>query len=527
MPAFTQAPDKLVKVDGAVLDGAVNRFITELTYDNQIEAADMFSITLSNADFRFTDSRLFEVGRRVEIFLGYVGALAPVMLGEITGLAPSFPSSGVPTLTISGYDLSHRLRHNRPKPFTSRFERDSAVVRQIAEENGLEATVEEVPTASRSAETRTDSDWALLRKLADRNGFQVFVRGTRLHFRAAPPPSSATVTLEWGRNLSSFTPRLSTAAQAGLQEVRGLDSRRGQDVITRTALDAVADTVAATIGRLGTAVIDRVSAEAARVGLGESVQDFADAEILAKVKLQRNLERLYEASGTCPGRTDLRAGEVVRIAGVGQRFSGLYRLTRVSHQFGDGGYQTSFEVAPERATLGQSLRREMDNSPSAPERHGRYDHVLIGRIVNNTDRIDAAEVEISLPALSDQDVKLWARLAMPWSGDGHGCFFVPNPDDAVVVAFEGGDINKPIVIGALWQGAPRPPADGAARVATIRSRSGLAVVMEEDRDGDRLTLQDKDGGSTIVLDAKSGDIRIRARNNVTIESGDGFIDFNP
>jgi hypothetical protein len=35
---------------------------------------------------------------------------------------------------------------------------------------------------------------------------------------------------------------------------------------------------------------------------------------------------------------------MVKVAGVGLRFSGLYYLVRVTHSLGAGGYVTSFEA---------------------------------------------------------------------------------------------------------------------------------------------------------------------------------------
>ena len=111
------APDFEVKVQGLTLEANVKNAVINLTYDNNLELADMFQLTLNNADLRLTDSPLFNVGKEVEIHMGYVGDLKPMMLGDIVSVQPSFPSGSAPTIAITGYDKSHRMRHNNPGRF--------------------------------------------------------------------------------------------------------------------------------------------------------------------------------------------------------------------------------------------------------------------------------------------------------------------------------------------------------------------------------------------------------------------------
>ncbi len=43
----------------------------------------------------------------------------------------------------------------------------------------------------------------------------------------------------------------------------------------------------------------------------------------------------------------LRAGKVLRLEGLGEQFSGLYRLTSATHTLDGSGYRTSFEARKE------------------------------------------------------------------------------------------------------------------------------------------------------------------------------------
>jgi uncharacterized protein len=44
------------------------------------------------------------------------------------------------------------------------------------------------------------------------------------------------------------------------------------------------------------------------------------------------------------GEPDLRLGSLVELGGLGRRFDGKYRITKVDHTYGSAGYDTSFDV---------------------------------------------------------------------------------------------------------------------------------------------------------------------------------------
>ena len=71
----------------------------------------------------------------------------------------------------------------------------------------------------------------------------------------------------------------------------------------------------------------------------------AEADQLAKARFNHLVLDLISGEGVCWGRTDLRAGKVITIDGVGQRFSGQYYVTAVVHRYlPQRGYQTHFTV---------------------------------------------------------------------------------------------------------------------------------------------------------------------------------------
>jgi phage protein D len=495
--------------------------VIDLTYDNSVDTADMFRIQVDNAGLRFTDSPIFDVGKTVEIHMGYAGDLHPMMLGEISAVSPSFPAGGAPTLSVTGYDKSHHMRHT----YTDRsfkFMNKSAIVAQVAAENGLIPIVDPLPIPRESLK-QIESDWALLKRLAAPYHFDVYVRWDKLYFQA-PRPQTEAVTLEWGKSLASFSPRLSTSDQAGIQVIRGYDAELAQAIVASIpvlALDADLDTI---VERLGSNFVERLARMGRKVIHDQQPTNFFDATLIAKSVLKSMLEGLYEGSGSCIGMPKLRAGDQIEIRGVGKRFSGRYRLSKVTHTINGGGYQTQFEVSQRyNVNLLGSMRDKIAERPS-PNGKPPIQGVLVGNVTRSGDPGPPGQVEIQIPALSDYPLPHWAYVATPMAGPGAGMYFLPASGDTVLVAFEHGDVNRPYVVGSLWQGEDLPPEakplPGQRKV--IKTKSGLEVVFDETQGKERLVLRNQKG-SSIIMDAVSGEITIEAKGNLELKSKEGDI----
>lgn len=505
------APRARVDVSGVSLAADVSRHLISVRYDNNVELADMVSLVLDNSGHRFTDSPLFEPGKTVELHMGYGERLRPMMLGEIASIEPSFPQSGAPTLTVCGYDRSHRLRHAVPDRPAFRFTNDSLMATQIALEAGLIPVVDPSRFTAEESLPRTAPDMAILKERALANFFEVYVHWDKLYFRY-PRPQTEIVALAWGANLSSFAPRLSQAGLAGVQIVRGYDEDLAQEIIgvaTTAALD-----LDAMLERLGTAGVAALATLGRRVVSTGTVKSPLDAAALAKALLQDVLEGMYEANGSCIGLPELRAGSHVEVSGVGRRFSGRYRLNKVTHTLDQGGYRTDFEVTQRaEASLLSLLRKETTRTPP-PDRRPTVKGVVVAT-VRATDPL-RYQVDVHFPPLPDKDT-VPARCTTAMAGDGRGAFSLPAVGDQVLVAFADGDITRGYVLGSLWSLSDGKPARERG-VHRLRSAAGHAVTLDDNR---KTIVVEHPKGSSITM-AADGSVTVAAKAGLALsaESGD-------
>ena len=110
----------------------------------------------------------------------------------------------------------------------------------------------------------------------------------------------------------------------------------------------------------------------------------------------------------------------------------------------------------------------------------------------------------------------WARVAMPSSGSKWGHYFLPEVGDQVLLAFEGGNIEKPYVIGCIPKTADKflkDSVDKDNQFKRIVTRHGTSIIFEDnstDENGqkDKLTLETAGKQLQILMDNENEKIRI-------------------
>jgi uncharacterized protein involved in type VI secretion and phage assembly len=167
--------------------------------------------------------------------------------------------------------------------------------------------------------------------------------------------------------------------------------------------------------------------------------------------------------------------------------------------------------------------------PSERRRSSRIDGVTVALVIDNKDPQGYGRVRVKYPWLSDEEIGHWARIATLMAGKQRGTFFLPEVDDEVLVAFENGDVGRPYIIGALWNGVDQPPdtnADGKNNLRFIKSRSGHLVRLDDTDGSEKIEIIDKDGKNQIVIDTASKKITIQSDQDIDIEAPNGKITLN-
>ncbi len=341
------APQFGIRINGSDLPFKAMTDVISVTVHQDVAAPGMFALRLITWDITaikitWADDELFAVGNEVEIQMGYVDDLHILMVGEITGLEPEFFASEVPLLTVRGYDRRHRLlRGRKTRSFTQ--VKDSDLASQIAVRAGLSAQATDTGVTLDYVLQHNQTDLEFLQDRAQRIGYEVVVEDKTLQFRPRQHAGSEVLTLNREGDLIEFYPRLTTLNQVDAVAVRSWNPRDKQAIVGQAASGDEST-------RMGGSTVGPAAAAAAfgsteSASVDRPVFSQAEADQMARGRFDELALAYITGEGSCIGRTDLRAGTLIGIEGLGRRFSGSYYVTSTTHTYTpQRGYRTGFTV---------------------------------------------------------------------------------------------------------------------------------------------------------------------------------------
>ncbi|MFD1257994.1 type VI secretion system Vgr family protein [Mucilaginibacter terrae] len=180
---------------------------------------------------------------------------------------------------------------------------------------------------------------------------------------------------------------------------------------------------------------------------------------------------------------------------------GKFLVTAVYHQLdGVGHYQNTFEgVSADSEKL--AVKQVQKPSPD----------MQLANVVDNDDPQKQGRIKVKFKwECTSNDVTEWLRVMTPDAGTSdkvsrnRGFVFVPEKGDQVIVAFEEGNVARPVVLGSVFHGKSGIGGGGGNNSKSLSSKSGHS-----------LNLNDA-GGITFIDKSKLNHIEIDGTNQITI-----------
>lgn len=174
----------------------------------------------------------------------------------------------------------------------------------------------------------------------------------------------------------------------------------------------------------------------------------------------------------------------------------------------------------------------------------RMNAVAVGEVSEIRDPLGLGRVKVDFSWLAEDNEdavvidkndrrahSYWARVATMMGGGGRGSYFIPDVGEEVLVAFEHGELDRPIVIGVLWNKEAKPPEkmddEGKNNIRGIYTRTKHKIVLDDSEDKSSILIVDSTGNNRILIDrvnrkmelAVDGDMTIKATGNIEISAG--------
>src|SRR5690606_20946379 len=169
---------------------------------------------------------------------------------------------------------------------------------------------------------------------------------------------------------------------------------------------------------------------------------------------------------------------------------------RLSTDENGGELQTSMDV----------IRAKTPYRPPAPRRPvvpGPETATVVGPPGEeiHTDRHGRVKVQFhwDRQGQRNEHSSAWIRVTQGWAGTGWGFMFIPRIGMEVVVSFLGGDPDRPIVTGCVYNGANTPPypLPDEKTKSTIKTKSSVG-----DDGSNELRFEDKAGSEEVYIHAQ-------------------------
>ena len=218
---------------------------------------------------------------------------------------------------------------------------------------------------------------------------------------------------------------------------------------------------------------------------------------------------------------DTAPGSVLSVQDAAGESYGKFWVLAVRHEIDEAGnYRNQFQALPTATAL----------PPPNPQYPTPAAQSELAEVIDLADprRLGRVRVRFQWPVASPADAETgWLRVSTPYSGDGKGQLFVPEVGSQVLVGYEQGRAEFPVVLGNLFH-EKNPQQASYTRANNnlkgMQTAGGNKFVMQEADGGQSILLSNSNKKSTSILVNFAGDgsVSITTNGPIKLTSGDSI-----
>ena len=515
--------DLLFKVDGTDVDCSATLISAETMCAAGRIATARIVLQDNPETLSESDTGMFGIGKKVEIGMGKDGHTDTVFSGIVTEYALHMGKEGAEIVVTARHEAFRMTlqRHFR----THEGMTDSAIIQKLAGDYGIPVRVDSTQATHEKVVQYNCTDWDLMNLRAEAAGLVLFTAPDGIRALSPNVSGEPVMTITNGFSLNKLQLEIngqdrfkSIKAEAWNYSSRGKDSSEADTGGNDTA-QGTEDT-AALAGKIGndSRTVRLLSGQ----GTPDAMEQLATAEAI-RTGLSRITGRV-----SAPGYAGVLPLDLIALEGIGKSFEGKAVVTTVIQNYSEAYWETTLGLGT--GNIPFHLRFTDLVTPSADGVTGAT-HGLQAAIVVALEGDPQGEERIQVNLMGDDSAPIWARIALPYAGDGCGLVFMPEIGDEVVIGFMGGNPSEAVVVGALHSSGAASPVEKADdnNIKGVVTREGIRLEFDDDKKhvvietpgGNRITVSDDEGG--ILLDDQNGNKTTLNSDGITLDSAKDIV----
>ena len=460
--------------------------------------------------FDETDSGSFKPGTPIRVDAGELNDLKTLFEGIILDTGIRIGKGQRSMMTVECRDHAYpatMVRKNRI--FLEKTDAD--IIREVLKDYGS-VSVEggDCPHPELVQYYCTDWDFALSR--ADACGLFILTSGKDIKVVKPQVSASPVLTVTYGSDLIDFDGGVSAGEQFSGYDAVSWDPAQQKPV--KESASAPSLNKQGDLEPKGMATTGNMLLQTDAPADSQVLKAWADSRAL-KAGLAR-----YYGTFSFYGAAEVVPGCTIELKGLGKRFGGNAFIGSVEHIIERNEWITKAGMGVSPGTITE--RPDVVCPPASgllPGMEGL--HVAVVKKLDG-DPQNQFRIQVELPWLDGEEKLLWARLSTLYATTGAGLFWLPEPEDEVLVGFVNNDPAHPVILGGLYSAKHAPPGEMTAEnnTKTLVTREQMRIDIDEEKKS--ITVSTPAGNKVEISDEEKV-IRLSDGNQNSIEMGENGI----
>jgi phage protein D len=352
-------PIYIIEIDGKELPEDISDKVESFSYEDHEDKMDELKLSIVDLDLTYCDHPMLQEGKELRVRWGYIGDLSEIRTCTIKEIGYNFSDDGTVRIDLTGYDKGHKLTGRAARTCWSNKKIED-VVKDIASKHNLTPIVKIPEDFSRESLSQGGkNDLVFLKGLASEMGCKTWVVNEELHFEPNEATGSASFVFRFREDADGLLKSISITSNAekgkgtGREtEVAGVDPITKQPFQEKTTAAAESVTINLEDGREKNETPLQPKDDESGVIKPTPSATASQGKQEAKGSVKTASMGTVEADAETVGIPRLGAKDIIRIEGISNKFSGLWRVKSINHSISDGGYSCRLSLARSDSNAG-------------------------------------------------------------------------------------------------------------------------------------------------------------------------------